>query len=102
DVDYGWDAFTACRAAARAPVLAANLVDAAGHVLLTAEGKPYLVKRVGRLRIGLFALGGPDVARLVRPENLPAGARWLDPLPVAREIVATLRETEKVDAVVFI
>src|SRR5262249_15898450 len=102
DVDYGWDAFTACREAARAPVLAANLVDASGHAVLTVEGKPYLVKTVGGARIGLVALGGPGLARLVRPENLPAGARWLDPIPVAREIVATLRDRERADAIVFI
>jgi 5'-nucleotidase / UDP-sugar diphosphatase len=102
DVDYGWDALTPCRATARAPVLAANLVDSSGHALLTTDGKPYLVKTAGGLRIGLFALGGPDLARLVRPENLPAGAHWLEPIPVAREIVASLRDKEKVDAVVFI
>ena len=102
DVDYGWDAFTACRAAARAPVLAANLVDASGGALLSTDGKPYLVKTVGGVRLGFFALGGPDLARLVRPEDLPAGAHWLEPIAVARDVVAALRDKERVDAVVFI
>jgi 5'-nucleotidase / UDP-sugar diphosphatase len=102
DVDYGWEAFTRCREAARAPVLAANLVDGSGHPLLGADGKAYLVEDVGGIRIGFFALGGPDLARLVRPENLPPGAHWLDPIPVARDVVATLRDREKVNAVVFI
>ncbi|PYQ53319.1 MAG: bifunctional metallophosphatase/5'-nucleotidase [Acidobacteria bacterium] len=102
DVDYGWDALSACRAAARAPILAANLVDSSGRAILTTDGRPYVVKTVGGVRIGFFALGGPDLARLVRPENLPAGAHWLEPIAVAREIVSSLRDKEKVDAVVFI
>ena len=95
DLDYGPDALAACRAASRAPVLAANLVDVAGAPALTVEGKPYLVKAVGGVRLGFFALGGTDMPRLVRPENLPAGTRWADPLPVARDVVRRLRDVEK-------
>jgi 5'-nucleotidase len=83
-------------------VLSANLVDGSGHAILTGEGRPYVVKDVGEIRIGFFGVGGPDLARLVRPENLPPGAHWLDPIRVARDIAATLREREKVAAVVFI
>ena len=70
DLDYGPDALAACRAASRAPVLAANLVDVAGAPALTVEGKPYLVKAVGGVRLGFFALGGTSVMAEVAPHDV--------------------------------
>lgn len=102
DLDYGADAFLRCRAAAPFPVLSANLVDANGRPALTVDGKPYLVRTVEGVKVGLFALAGPDLPRLVRPENLPPGWRWTDPVEAARAVVGRLRHVEKVAAVVFI
>lgn len=102
DADYGWDAFAACRAKTTYPILSANLVDGAGNVILSDAGKPYVVRQVGDVRIGIFALAGPDFVRLVKAANLPAGARFSDGMAAAKKIVATLREQEKVNAVVFI
>jgi len=101
DVDYGWDAFSACREKSAYPVLSGNLVDGARNLLLPARGRPYLVKEVRGVRIGLFALSGPDFSQLVKPQNLPPGAAFTDGMAAARSIVAALREQEKVDAVVF-
>lgn len=101
DVDYGYGAFEKCQQQAGYPVLSGNLVDGSGKPILTARGKPYLVRQVGGLRIGLFALAGPDFAKLVKPANLPAGATFSDGMAVAQDIVKTLREQEKVDAVIF-
>jgi 5'-nucleotidase / UDP-sugar diphosphatase len=102
DLDYGSAAFEACRTSTRVPVLSANLVDAQGAPALTVQGRPYLVRDVGGVRIGVFALAGPDVQRLIRPAHLPPGTRWADAVQTARAMVATLREKEKVQAVVFI
>ena len=102
DVDYGWDAFAACRGRLTYPVLSGNLVDAAGAPLLSDAGKAYVVRQVGDLRIGIFALSGPDFPKLVKAANLPGGARFADGMAAARRIVTTLRETERVQAVVFI
>jgi 5'-nucleotidase len=102
DLDYGPAAFEACRTAVRFPVLAANLVRSDGTPVLTAGGKPYLVREVDGVRIGLFALAGPDVQRLIKPAHLPPGARWAEAIPTARTVVAALREREGVQAVVFI
>lgn len=101
DVDYGWDAFAHCQKESQYPVLSGNFVDASGNLLLTALGKPYLVQQIGGVRIGLFALAGPDFVRLLKPANLPAGASFTDPMLAARNIVRILREQEKVDAVIF-
>ena len=101
DVDYGWDALLACRDKVKFPILSGNLVDKDGKLLLTDGGKPYVIKQLGSVRIGAFALSGPDFARLVLPAHLPPGARFTDPVAAAKQIVQTLREVEKVDAVVF-
>ncbi len=102
DLDYGPEAFATCRASVRFPILSANLVGADGRPVLTVGGKPYMVKTVGGLRIGLFAVAGPDFARLVRPANLPPGARFTDPTAAARAVVRALRKDEHVAAVVLI
>jgi 5'-nucleotidase/UDP-sugar diphosphatase len=101
DLDYGPEAFAACRASTRVPVLSANLLAADARPFLAVDGRPYLVRVIGGVRIGAFALAGPDVQRLIRPANLPPGTRWADAVETARAIVKTLREQERVQAVVF-
>lgn len=101
ELDYGAAVFEACRRSVRYPVLAANLVGPDGHPLLTAGGKPYLVREVGGVKIGAFAVAGPDFGRLVAAEDLPPGTRFLDPVEAARRVVAALREQEGVAAVVL-
>lgn len=98
DLDYGPEEFERCRGAAGFPILAANLVGADGAPALAAS----LVKEHAGVRIGFFAVAGPDVQRLVRKQDLPPGARWSDATEAAREGVRRLREQEKVAAVVLI
>ncbi len=102
DVDYGWDALRNCQKQSGITILSGNLVGTDGQRLLDHQGLPYVVKNIGGVRIGVFALSGTDFVRLVKPSNLPAGAKFLDPIPVAREIVSQLREKEQVAAVIFI
>lgn len=102
DLDYGATALDECRRSGRFPVLSANLLTARGTPYFSADGRPYVVKDIGGVRVGLFALAGPDVQRLIRPEDLPPGTRWSDATATARDVVADLRGAEKVDAVVFI
>lgn len=102
DLDYGFPALSACRTGLRYPVLSANLLSADGTPLLQWDGKPYLVKEIAGVRLGVFALAGADFGALVKPERLPAGARFADPLATARAIVRRLREEERVSAVLAI
>lgn len=90
DADYGYREFAACRDAVRYPILSAN----------TGGFPPYTVLESNGIRIGVFAVAGSDFPSLVRaaaPE-----LRFGDPVAAAREAVRTLREVEKVDAVVLI
>ena len=60
--------------------------------------KPYVVKTVGGIRVGLFGLGVSPAA-LITPENFK-GITYLDPVIAAREMVKTLRGTERCSLVV--
>lgn len=88
DADYGFAAFEKCRKSVRYPILSAN----------TKGFTPYVVIPVNGVRIGVFALAGDDFPQLVKVPELT----FSDPLAAARETVRTLREKEKVDAVVMI
>jgi 5'-nucleotidase len=60
--------------------------------------KPYTVKTVGGLRVGLFGMGISPVA-LITPANFK-GITYLDPVASARDVVKTLREKENCALVV--
>jgi 5'-nucleotidase/UDP-sugar diphosphatase len=103
DSDYGPDVFAKCRAAVTYPILSANTLDASGQPLFQSNGKTYLVFDVNGVKIGVFALAGPDFDRLIKPALRPAaGATYADRTASARQIVQALREQEKVNAVVLI
>ncbi len=55
--------------------------------------KPYLVRRVGGVRVGLFGLG-ISPAGLITPENFK-GVKYLDPVQTSRGAVKVLRAQER-------
>ena len=60
--------------------------------------KPYVVRTLGNVRIGLFGLGiSPD--NLITPDNFK-GIKYLDPVQMSRGVVRLLREQEKCQLVV--
>ncbi|MFY0582174.1 hypothetical protein ACN28S_54960 [Cystobacter fuscus] len=77
-------------------------VGADGAPYFQVEGRAYVVREVGGVRLGFFAVAGPDMQRLVKAERLPVGTRWTDATEAARAVVGALREREHVDAVVLI
>jgi 5'-nucleotidase len=99
DLDYGWPAFQACQKGVKFPILSANLLDKDGAPLL---GPGYVIKEIAGVRVGLFALSGPDFASLVKPANLPEGARFGATAAAVTEVLRRLRGDERADLVVFI
>ncbi len=60
--------------------------------------KPYVVRVIGGVRVGLFGLGiSPD--NLITPENFK-GVKYNDPVKAARDVVKILRERERCTLVV--
>ena len=88
DSDYGAEELTRCRAAVAYPILSAN----------TSGFRPYVVLTSKKLRIGVFAVAGPDFRALVKTPGLTFGSN----AEAARDVVRELREVEHVDAVVLI
>jgi 5'-nucleotidase / UDP-sugar diphosphatase len=86
--DYGYADFMRCRGELRYPVLSANTNGFQHYEIFERRG----------IRIGVFALAGPDFKSLVRMPELAFG----DSLAAARDVVRALRETEHVDYVVMI
>jgi len=101
DLDYGAAELERCAHEAAFTLLCANLIAADGPVYAV-DGKPYLVRQLAGVKLGLFAVAGPDVPTLVREADLPPGASWADNVATTRAVVRRLREVEGVDAVVLI
>jgi len=96
EFDNGVEALAAALKFANFDIVSANY-DVKGTAL---EGrvKRYVVKTVGGIRVGLFGLGVSPVA-LITPQNFK-GITYLDPVIAARDVVKTLRETERCALVV--
>lgn len=88
DADYGFARYRQCRELVKYPILSAN----------TNEFQKYAVFEVKGARIGVFAIAGPDFTQLVKIPELV----FTDHVAAARDVVKTLREKERVDAVVMI
>src|SRR5258705_7450294 len=96
EFDNGVDALAAALKFASFDLVSANY-DVRGTAL---EGKikPYVIRNVGGVRIGLFGLGISPAA-LITPANFK-GIGYRDPIGAAREMVKTLREKENCKMVV--
>jgi 5'-nucleotidase len=96
EFDNGIEALAAALKFANFDIVSTNY-DVKGTAL---EGriKPYVVKTVAGIRIGLFGLGISPTA-LITPENFK-GITYNDPVIAARNAVKTLREQERCALVV--
>lgn len=96
EFDFGLDNMARIFKMAKFPIVCANY-DFSGTVL---EGivKPYaIIKRKG-IKIGVFGLSPKLEGLVVR--NHYGDVKYLDPIPVTKEMVKTLREKEKCDLVI--
>ena len=88
DPDYGLAEFRRCGSTVRYPILSANTVGFQRSAVFTVRGA----------RIGVFALAGPDFPSLVKVSEL----EFTERIAAARDVVADLRNRQRVDAVVLI
>lgn len=90
DFDNGVDALAAAMKFANFDFVSSNY-DIRGTPL-ESRVKPYVVRVIGGVRVGLFGLGiSPD--NLITPENFK-GVKYNDPVKASREVVGTLRGRE--------
>jgi len=96
EFDNGVDSLAAALKFANFDIVSSNY--AVKGTALESIVKPYVVKTVAGIRIGLFGLGISPVA-LIEPANFK-GVTYLDPVTTAGEVVKTLREKENCSLVV--
>jgi 5'-nucleotidase len=96
DFDNGVDALAAAMNFANFDFVSSNY-DVRGTPL-ESRVKPYVVRVLGGVRVGLFGLGiSPD--NLITPENF-RGVKYLDPVQMSRGVVRLLRQRERCALVV--
>jgi 5'-nucleotidase len=96
DFDNGVDALAAAMKFANFDFVSANY-DVRGTPL-EKRVKPYAVRVLGGIRVGLFGMG-VSPANLITPENFK-GVTYRDPVQAAKETVATLRTKERCTLVI--
>ena len=98
DADYGGAAFHWCAKSVDFPIVSANVIDGNGHSVFP----PYAILIRGKLRIGVFAIAGPDFDKLVKADARPSSdVRFTDRVAAARDAVRELRK-DHVNAIVMI
>src|SRR5215211_7066010 len=96
EFDNGVEALAAALKFANFDLVSANY--GVKGTVLEQRVKPYVVKTVAGIRIGLFGLGVSPTA-LITPENFK-GVTYIDPVVAARDVVQKLREEERCELVV--
>jgi 2',3'-cyclic-nucleotide 2'-phosphodiesterase (5'-nucleotidase family) len=95
DFNYGRERLLELAQLAEFPIIAANIYDENGERLL----KPYIVKAIDGVKVGIFGITTPESYYKTKPENI-AGLEFRNPLEEAERIVEELREKERVDIVI--
>ncbi len=85
--DFGTDALKRRMAEAAFPTVACNLTDKGTGKLFT---KPYVVKKVAGVRVGILGLAYPKTARTTAPRNVTA-VEFHPPGPAVKEYLPKLR-----------
>ncbi|HKV35195.1 MAG TPA: bifunctional UDP-sugar hydrolase/5'-nucleotidase [Pyrinomonadaceae bacterium] len=97
EYNFGLKVLEKARGEANFPWLSANTYDIAKQ---QPHYKPYIVKEVAGVRIGILGLTTPGVPNWDNPPNY-AGLEFHEPLSEARKWVPILRDKEKADIVVI-
>jgi 5'-nucleotidase len=96
EFDNGVDALVAAMKFANFDFVSTNY-DVTGTPLQS-RVKPYVVRVLGGVRIGLFGMGVSPIG-LITPDNFK-GVKYSDPVQAARNVVKTLRERERCTLVI--
>jgi len=97
EYNFGLKVLEKARSEAKFPWLSANTYDKGSK---QTHYKPYIVKEVAGVRIGILGLTTPGIPNWDNPPNY-AGLEFHEPVAEARKWVPILREQEKADVVVI-
>lgn len=94
DFNYGYDRLVELKDMMDFPMILSNVVKEDG----TVDFKPYEIKEVAGMKIGIFGLTTPETKYKSNPKNTE-GVDIKDPVKVAEEMVSKLKE-ENVDMII--
>ena len=97
EYNFGLKVLEKARSEAKFPWLSANTYDKGKN---QTHYKPYIVKEVAGVKIGILGLTTPGIPNWDNPPNY-AGLEFHEPVAEARKWVPILRDHEKVDVVVI-
>jgi len=97
EYNFGLKVLEKARSEAKFPWLSANTYDIAKQ---QTHYKPYIIKEVAGVKIGILGLTTPGIPNWDNPPNY-AGLEFHEPLVEARKWVPILRDQEKADVVVI-
>src|SRR6476661_4702117 len=97
EYNFGLKVLEKARSEANFPWLSANTYDSAKQ---QPHYKPYIVKEVAGVKIGILGLTTPGIPNWDNPPNY-AGLEFHEPISEARKWVPILRNQEKADVVVI-
>lgn len=94
EFDYGYERLLELKDIANFPMISGNISNEYGKK----DFKPYIIKEVDGIKIGIFSVITPDTQYATSPKNIE-GITFLDPAIASREIVRQLKDKE-VDMIV--
>ena len=97
EYNFGLKVLEKARSEANFPWLSANTYD---EGTTNTHYKPYIVKEVGGVRVGILGLTTPGVPTWENKPNY-VGLEFHEPLPEAKKWVPVLRDKERADVVVI-
>ncbi|HES59778.1 MAG TPA: multifunctional 2',3'-cyclic-nucleotide 2'-phosphodiesterase/5'-nucleotidase/3'-nucleotidase, partial [Caldithrix sp.] len=97
DFDLGKEVFVSLTKQANFPILSANLVDKSTDSIFSYI-KPYIIKEVAGLKIGIFGITTEATEQMSFPQNIE-GLNFTSELPAAQQTVDALRR-QGVDLVI--
>ncbi len=97
EYNFGLKVLEKARSEAKFPWLSANTYDIAKQ---QTHYKPYIIKEVAGVKIGILGLTTPGIPNWDNPPNY-AGLEFHEPVVEARKWVPILRDQEKADVVVI-
>lgn len=87
DFNYGQERLVELSKETDFPIIASNVIKEDGTTLL----RPYVIKEISGLKVGIFGLATPETTYKTHPKNVE-GLTFKDPVAVAKEMVAELKD----------
>lgn len=93
DFNYGQERLLELDQMTNFPILAANVTKEDGTDFL----KPYIIKEVDGIKVGIFGLSTPETAYMTHPKNVE-GLKFVNPIEASKKVVDELKG--KVDMII--